>query len=48
MIHKHTDTHLHTQRQTVAITIGKICRADLPKNGENARRKHDIGVAYSE
>ena len=25
-------THLHTRRETGAMTIGKICKEDLPRN----------------
>ena len=27
-----THTHIHIQQETMVMTIGKICKADLPKN----------------
>ena len=29
----HTHIHIYTQLETVVMTIGKICKADLPKTG---------------
>ena len=34
-----THTHTHLQREAGVMTIGKICRADLPKNDDQCRAK---------
>ena len=37
----HTLTHTDTQLETGVMTIGKICKADSPKNRQMQIDKHD-------